>query len=197
MPQFGKICHGFSLLSLLAAFSLSSCAHRETASPATDTAVPVAEAVAGTDVQNPAKSRGVTPVSLDAPLLATTEPYHTPSIAPRPTPTKAEQIASLVSNGSLVESKRNVLVFARAKVTKKADSSLYEDAILLGKVRRSMAAAKLPGDFPLVITVTDAVACLKLEADGNSETSAKAIDAALRTSGIAAVEVRLVSSALL
>ena len=193
MPHFGKIYRALGLLSLLAAFSLSSCAHREKTPM---TALP-AEPVPGTHVLNPAKARGVTPVSLEAPLIATTEPYHNSFEEPRPRPTKAEQIASLVNNGTLLESKRDVMIFARTKSTKKPPSSLYADAILLGKVRRNLAEARMPGDFPLIVTVSDAVACLKLEAERDAQTSAKAIDAALRTPGIAAVEIRLVSSARL
>ena len=193
MRHFGKFLR-LTFHGLAAMLLLSSCAHRDQPQIA---AAPVAEPVSGTHVLNPAKSRGVTPVSLEAPLLATTEPYHAPSISPQPPPTKAEQITALVSGGTLVDSKRGVLIFARTKLPKKSSSSLYADAVLLGKVRRSLASAKLPGDFPVTATVADSVACLKLDGERSVEVSAKAIDAALRTAGIAAVEVRLVSAARL
>ena len=191
MPHFGKPFSYSSSLGLLALLFLSSCAHKEKEKAAPVATVPVT----GTHVLNPAKARGVTPVSLEAPLLATTEPYHTPTITPPPT--KTEQISALVTNGVLVESRRSTMIFARTRQIKKAPSSLYGDAILLGKVRRNLASAKLPGDFPITATVTDAVACLKLESSRSAETSARAIDAVLETPGVAAVEVVLTNSAQL
>lgn len=193
MPRFGKFFNWSAGLGLLALSLLSSCSHKDKTAPATVAAVPAP--VSGTHVLNPAKTRGVTPVSLEAPLLATTEPYHMPTVTPPPT--KAEQISSLLTTGTLVESKRSTLVFARTRPVKKTTSSMYADAILLGKVRRSLASAKLPGDFPVTATVSDAVACLKLDASRSAEISARAIDAVLKTPGIAAVEVRLTPAAQL
>lgn len=194
MLHFAKFFRHSYAPGVLALLLLSSCAHREKLEKADQiSATPVP--VTGTHVLNPAKTHGVTPVSLEAPLLATTEPFHAPTITPPPT--KAEQISALVTNGVLVESRRSTMVFARSRSIKKSPSSMYADAILLGKVRRNLASAKLPGDFPITATVTDAVACLKMQSSRSAETSAQAIDAVLKTPGVAAVEVVLTSSAQL
>lgn len=196
MPHIGKFLSSFGCLALMASVLLCSCSHREKVARATPVVLP-AEPVTGTNVLNPAKTRGVTPASLEAPLIATTEPYHTPRLTPQQLPTKEEQIVAMVNSGTLVESRRGVMLFARTKPVKKTSSSMYEDAILLGKVRRSLSSVRLPGDFPILATVADGVASLKMDGERNAEISAKAIDAVLKTSGIAAVEVRLVASARL
>ena len=190
MPHLGKYLRTIGMAVLPGALFFSSCAHRDKA----PTAPPIP--VAGTHVLNPAKTRGVTPVSLEAPLPEAEVPY-TGVVAQSQPLSKTEQIARLVNQGFLVDSSRNLLIFAKSRTAKPPASSLYEDAILLGKLRRNLAAAKLPAGFPNETTVTDAVACLKMDGAQSPEIAARAIDAALKTPGISAVKAQLSAAARL
>ena len=111
-------------------------------------------------------------------------------VAPKPQPSKAEQIIALVRGGRLVNQSGGALVFSKSGLTRSSRSGLYEDAILLARLRRSLKeTAGVPESVSAGATVRDAKAFLEIESL-TAMTAASAIDAGLRTPGIIAVEAR-------
>ncbi len=175
--------------AILAACWLSSCAQKPEPGAVSAELAPAAPTGEATIFHTP-KSRAVRSVSLSGP----SEKDVSPAIAAPPEPSPAEQIASLVRNGSLIETGRGLLVFSRAKAKPKSEAGLYEDAILLAGLRRQlMAAGGLPPAIAASATIHASEAFLKLDPDYSPETCARAIDAALKTAGVTTVNARLVA----
>jgi hypothetical protein len=115
-----------------------------------------------------------------------------PSIAPKAIPTKAEQIVRLVREGNLVNESEGELVFSKNSLTREARSGLYEDAILLGRLRRALKEAEnIPSSIYDTATVRGARAVLKIDQALSAPAAARAIDAALLTPGVNAVQARI------
>jgi hypothetical protein len=113
-----------------------------------------------------------------------------PSVAPKPQPSKAEQIIGLVRGGRLVDQGDAALVFSKSGLTRSSMSGLYEDAILLARLRRALKETYgVPDSVSAGATVRDARASLEIDSLP-AATAASAIDAGLRTPGIIAVEAR-------
>jgi len=112
-------------------------------------------------------------------------------MAPKPQPSKAEQIIGLVRGGRLVDQGDGALVFSKSGLTRSSRSGLYEDAILLARLRRSLKeTAGVPESVSANATVRDARAFLEIDDSLLPATAARAIDAGLRTPGIIAVQAR-------
>jgi hypothetical protein len=112
------------------------------------------------------------------------------SVAPKPQPSKAEQIIELVRGGRLVDQGDGALVFSKSGLTRSSMSGLYEDAILLARLRRALKETYgVPDSVSAGATVRDARASLEIDSLP-AVTAASAIDAGLRTPGIIAVEAR-------
>jgi hypothetical protein len=112
-------------------------------------------------------------------------------MAPKPQPSKAEQIIGLVRGGRLVDQGDGALVFSKSGLTRSSWSGLYEDAILLARLRRSLKeTAGVPESVSANATVRDARAFLEIDDSLPPATAARAIDAGLRTPGIIAVQAR-------
>jgi hypothetical protein len=112
-------------------------------------------------------------------------------VAPKPQPSKAEQIIGLVRGGRLVDQGDGALVFSKSGLTRSSRSGLYEDAILLARLRRALKeTAGVPESVSADATVRDARAFLKIDNSLPAATAASAIDAGLRTPGIIAVQAR-------
>ncbi len=112
------------------------------------------------------------------------------TVAPKPQPSKAEQIIGLVRGGRLVNQGDGALVFSKSGLTRSSRSGLYEDAILLARLRRSLKeTAGVPESVSAGATVRDAKAFLEIDSLP-AMTAASAIDAGLRTPGIIAVQAR-------
>ncbi len=165
-------------LTCAAGLSLNSCAHR-TATSIAATGTPVAPEVAASQPRKPA-----TPVPSERkPSLQT--------IPPRTQPSKVEQIIALVRDGRLVNESQGALVFSKSGLTRSSRSGLYEDAILLARLRRTLKeTAGIPESLSATATVRDARAYLSDRGTLPASTAASAIDAGLRTPGIIAVQVR-------
>jgi hypothetical protein len=113
-------------------------------------------------------------------------------IAPSRAPTRAEQITRLVSEGHLMDEANGMLVFSKAGKPKDAGSGLFEDAILLGRLRRALKeAVGIPESVSDTATVRGAKAVLNIDDTLPAPTAARAIDAALRTPGVNAVQARI------
>jgi hypothetical protein len=113
------------------------------------------------------------------------------TVAPKPPPSKAEQIIGLVRGGRLVNQGDGALVFSKSGLTHSSRSGLYEDAILLARLRRSLKeTAGVPESVSAGATVRDAKAFLEIDDSLPAATAASAIDAGLRTPGIIAVQAR-------
>jgi hypothetical protein len=111
-------------------------------------------------------------------------------VAPKPQPSKTEQIIGLVREGRLVDQGDGALVFSKSGLTRSSRSGLYEDAILLARLRRALKeTAGVPESVSADATVRDARASLEIDSLP-AMTVANAIDAGLRTPGIIAVEAR-------
>ncbi|HEY5769120.1 MAG TPA: hypothetical protein VIS71_04670 [Terrimicrobium sp.] len=113
-------------------------------------------------------------------------------VVPRKEPTKTEQIITLVREGYLVDEAKGALVFSKARPKGFAGSGLYEDAILLGRLRRTLKeTGGIPDSLLAMATVRDARAFLKIDDALPAPSAARAIDAALRTPGVNSVQVRI------
>lgn len=175
------------LAVLVWACLLTSCATRQQDQPVEAAAIsPTEEAKQQKTKPHPA----LIPIALNP---SVEEKSETPPPPPPITePTRAEKIIRLVQNGGLIQADRNTLVFSRYRRVPEARAGLYEDAIILGRLRRQLKQVRgLPGDVPGSATVQDARAYLVLENGVGVEPAAGAIDAALKTQGVSAVHARI------
>jgi hypothetical protein len=162
---------------------LSSCAHRAP-SRRTESTVSAGPAAVTTTAQRAPKSR--------AAAAAPVERRTTLQALPKREPTKAEQIITLVREGYLVDEAKGALLFWKTKPTGASGSGLYEDAILLGRLRRALKETDgIPDSLSATATVRDAKAFLKIDDTLPAQTAARAIDAALQTPGVNAVQARI------
>jgi hypothetical protein len=167
-------------LTCAVALSLSSCAHR-TATSSAATGTPPAPEVASSQPRRPS-----------APVPSERKPSLQAIPPPRTQPSKAEQIIALVREGRLVNESQGALVFSKSGLTRSSRSGLYEDAILLARLRRTLKeTAGIPESVSNAATVRDARAYLAIESTLPASTAASAIDAGLRTPGIIAVQARV------
>ena len=87
---------------------------------------------------------------------------------------------------------KGMLLFSKAGKPKDAGSGLFEDAILLGRLRRALKeAVGIPESVYESATVRGAKAVLNIDDTLPAPTAARAIDAALRTPGVNAVQARI------
>lgn len=130
---------------------------------------------------------------------ATPVPTPTPQASPRPTPVspiaseseRAQSLSPLVQNGRFLRSEESALIFAKTQVSNTAPSGLFEDAIILGRLRsRLNQIPGLPAGISESATVKDATADLTAPEGLSDATSAAVIDAALETEGVALVRIR-------
>lgn len=102
-------------------------------------------------------------------------------------PSRLELVAGKVSGGRLEGASDSWLMFANSK--KLGDSSLYEDAITLGKIRRCLKGIYGVSDATLSsATVRDNCVVVTIPAEVSTGTSAKIIDALLKCDGVAKVK---------
>jgi hypothetical protein len=166
-----------------AALILSSCAHRALPGRTESTVSPRPAAITAT-AQGSHRSR--------AAAAAPTERRTMLQALPKKEPTKAEQIINLVREGYLVDDAKGALVFWKTGPAGTLGSGLYEDAILLGRLRRTLKETDgIPDSLSATATVRDAKAFLKIDDTLPAPTAARAIDAALRTPGVNAVQARI------
>jgi hypothetical protein len=112
-------------------------------------------------------------------------------LAPKPPPSKAEQIIGLVRGGRLVDQGGGALIFSKSGLTRSSRSGLYEDAILLARLRRALkGTGGVPESVAAGATVREARAFLEIDDSVPAVTAASAIEAGLRTPGIIAVQAR-------
>jgi hypothetical protein len=114
------------------------------------------------------------------------------TIVPKREVTRAEQIITLVREGYFVDEVRGTLVFSKSRPASVSGSGLYEDAILLGRLRQALKETEgIPDSLSATATVRDAKAFLTIGDGLPAAEAARAIDAALRTPGVNAVQVRI------
>ena len=103
---------------------------------------------------------------------------------------RSEEITQLVRAGSLVETSRECLIFSQTRTPKNVPGGLFEDAIVLGRLRGQLKKISgLPESVPGTATVQGARAYLKLSDQITAELAARAIDSALKTDGVSIVHV--------
>ncbi|HEY5814563.1 MAG TPA: hypothetical protein VIT23_18150 [Terrimicrobiaceae bacterium] len=167
-----------ALLGTIAMPLLLSCAHRKV------TATPPAPISAKIPIKEPETSARAKP--------RTAPPAEKPSLGtlmPRPQPSRAAQIIALVDAGQLVNHTGSTLLFSKTGLTRSAQSGLFEDAILLARLRRTLKeTSSLPDSLSATATVRDGKAVLTIDSTLSVPAGARAIDAALRTPGIIAVQ---------
>jgi hypothetical protein len=168
------------LAALACALALNACAHRPGTSIAATETTPPAPHIPDVDHRKPTP-----PVPRERRASLQTIPSRTQ-------PSKTEQIVALVRGGYLVSQDQGALVFSKSGLTRSSRSGLYEDAILLARLRRTLKEiAGLPEAISASATVRDARAYLSIEDGLSASTAASAIDAGLRTPGIIAVQARV------
>lgn len=173
-------------LSALAAVFLSACA---THPVKTSSATPAALGGA-TEAGKAMPGRNVSRVA-----LVSTPRKSPPPAEAAPELTKTEKIIRGVRQGTLVKESQDLLVFTRLQPAKNADNSLYEDAIILARLRRQLKSIDgLPAAVPATATVRNSTAYLKLADEVSAETSARAIDSALKTDDVGAVYAQLLGA---
>jgi hypothetical protein len=119
-----------------------------------------------------------------APLAATERKAKLQTIVPKREPTRAEQIITLVREGFFVDEVRGALLFSKIRPASPPPSGLYEDAILLARVRHALKEIQgIPDSLSATATVRDAKAVLTIDDSLTAPEAARAIDAALRTPG--------------
>jgi hypothetical protein len=166
-------------LACAVAIFLSSCAHR-TATSITSSGPPAAP---DTTAPEPRRRPAPAPSERRASLQ---------TIVPKTQPSKADQIIALVREGHLVSEARDALVFSKSGLTRSSRSGLYEDAVLLARLRRTLKeTASIPESLSAAATVRNAEAFIAIEDTLPASTAASAIDASLRTPGIIAVQARI------
>lgn len=129
--------------------------------------------------------------------------FGTPRIFPRPRPaslgaretgaksvSRTEQVVLLVRAGTLVETGRDCLIFSQARTPQTAPGGLFEDAIVLNRLRGQLKKVSgLPEAVVASATVQGARAYLKIPDEIAAELAARAIDSALKTDGVSIVHV--------
>lgn len=198
MSIFSRSLSGFLLLIFLG--FLTACAtrdHAQTAATKSSESTPFAQTSA-----NPQPKPQPTPTPkprLRPTPVATPVPTPTPVLppAPRPTPPRTAEtergqaLSAFLQNGHLLKGEDNALIFVRNEETDAAPSGLFEDAIILGRLRSRLN--QVPGlseKISETATVKEATADLTVSGDLPSPTIARVIDAALATQGIARVRLR-------
>ena len=133
------------------------------------------------------------PERTPAPSTTTTERRaKLQTIVPKRELTKAEQIITLVREGYFVGEARGAFLFSKSRPASVPGSGLYEDAILLGRLRYALKeTAGIPDSLSASATVRDAKAFLTIGDSLSASEAARAIDAALRTPGVNAVQARI------
>jgi hypothetical protein len=181
--DLAKESYRLARLAWAAVLILSSCAQRAPSRRTESTVSAGPAAITRTAPRSP-KSR--------AAAAAPVERRTTLQALPKKEPTKAEQIITLVREGYLVDESKGALVFSKTRPTGALGAGLYEDAILLGRLRRTLKETDgIPDSLSATATVRDAKAFLKIDDTLPAPAAARAIDAALRTPGVNAVQVRI------
>ncbi len=194
IPNSTRLFSGFSVLTVLVLLAACS-SHDRLTSPANPNAAPAPQA-AGSE----ASKAGSRPTPSPSPAPASTPvPAPTPLLTPPPTPpppTSAESkhaksLSELLQNGRLLRTEGSSLLFSKVPPPKEKPSGLFEDAIILGRLRsRLNQVPELPSEISDSATVKDSTADLTLTADLPNRTAAAIIDAALDSEGVALVRVR-------
>jgi hypothetical protein len=176
-----KVCRVLERVSA-AALLLSSCAY-----PGANQRRPSAVSPAPRPVTKVAQPSAKT----ESIPKASTKTRITAPPASRKELTKAEQIIVSVREGYLTESGKGTLVFSKAKRADSPGTGLFEDAILLGRLRHVLKeTGGVPDSTLSSATVRDARAFLDVNAVSGAA-AARVIDAALRTQGINSVQVQV------
>lgn len=195
MSFFHRTLFGAACL-LAATVFLTSCANRH---PAQTGQAPIVAASAD-EAKAPlhAPRRSVAPVALVPIRPQKSQPAAAIPPAPAPEVSKTEKIIRNVRQGTLVRESRDLLVFTRLQPSRPAQNSLYEDAITLARLRKQLKNVDgLPASVSASAIVRNATAYLKLDHELAAETSARAIDSALKTDDIGAVHAQLIGAARL
>ncbi len=113
-----------------------------------------------------------------------------PQDATAKTTSRTEQITQLVRAGTLIETGKGSLVFCLSRTPRNSPVGLFEDAIVLSRLRGQLKKVPgLPDSVGGAATVQSARAYLKLNDQITAELAARAIDAALKTDGVTVVHV--------
>ena len=124
-----------------------------------------------------------------APQAATAAPAPEAPVIPK-TPATSAPIATFVTAGQLESASTEQLVFAGNNAAVQEDQGLFEDAILLSRVRASLKAAAEP-DLASTAKVSSGTVTLDVPANYEPKTIAAAVDTALNTSGVRKVQVNV------
>lgn len=176
-----------------AIFALASCAHR-TQPPPPVFAVPI-PTPAPSPTPTPTPAPPPKPAKPRVPPTAKAPAAPAPASTPEPRRESADpaaQISRLVQNGNLTGVESGRLIFAKPQSRKDPEPGLFEDAIILSRLRGNLRT--LPANdeqFIAAVTVRRACACLRLSPAASPPAAARIIDAALRTPGVSGASVEI------
>ena len=159
---------------------LISCTQKEAAAPTVSSAIEGQARMVSRQYDRPA--RGPAVIVPPAP-----KPKRAPEVRSAP---RKEDLRRFVSLGTLSAKSEDSLIFSKPDSGERASSGLFEDAILLARLRRQLKQdADVPEFIRATANVHNAVAYLRID-DVPAKTAGRAIDSALGTRGIVAVSVR-------
>ncbi len=125
------------------------------------------------------------PAAIDAPAPEAPVTTESPAIG--------APLATLVTAGQLESSSSTQLVFAGNNALAQEDQGLFEDAILLSRVRAGLAAVAEP-NLASTAKVSSGTVTLDVPANFEPKTIAAAVDTALNTTGVRKVQVNVASN---
>lgn len=108
-------------------------------------------------------------------------------------PATTTPIATFVTAGQLESATSGQLVFASNNAVAQEDQGLFEDAILLSRVRAGLAAVAEP-NLASTAKVSSGTVTLDVPASSEPKAVAAAVDTALNTNGVRKVQVNMTSN---
>ncbi len=134
----------------------------------------------------------VAPPVQPAPQVATETPAVSAPITPQASPTTTP-IATFVTAGQLESVTSGQIIFASNNTAAPEDQGLFEDAILLSRVRAGLAAVAEP-ELASTAKVSSGTVTLDVPASSEPQAVASVVDTALNTNGVRKVQVNLTSN---
>lgn len=201
LPSFLRHLSGLFLLTALVC--LTACAtHEQPPAHLAPAAPPPIQVPSKSDAKVLKPESKPTPRPRSRPpAMAAATPRSTQTPRAHPTPNRnpaiaeesgrAQTLGELIENGRFLRSEGNVYIFAKTELTNVPPSGLFEDAIILGRLRsRLNQIPGVPAGVSESATVKDAVAEFNASGGLSNAVCAKVIDVALTTEGVAMVRIR-------
>lgn len=144
--------------------------------------------VSGSRVSEPEKKDADRTVSSTQTRTQATQVVARPQTSPR---RPAADWTNQVRSGMVTDRSQNLVVFVNPSA-RETSSSLYEDAILLSRVRGNLKAAKdVPPEVASLANLRQSTVTLRIPASLSDDIRARAVDASFAARGVTTVRVEL------